>query len=286
VLPNFFIVGAPRAGTTSLYDYLDRTKDVFMSLAKEPHYFSSIEPSSIHPRVIRDKKKYLALFKKANNAKAIGEASTSYLWDPESAKLIHNTVPHAKIIIMLRDPIERAFSHYIFRLSSGKTYSFTEAIKEAMEPKNDYYSTIIVNGSYYYNQVKRYLDKFGSNNVKVIIFEEFIKEPRKIVKEVLEFLEVKSEVPIEVDLPHNVLAEPRGRIVRTVLQNKTIKKFVKQKIPGHKIQFVVKKVLSKKITKPKIPQQDRIFLENIYKEEVQKLQTLLKRKLPWFLVHG
>jgi len=184
VLPNFFIVGAPRAGTTSLYDYLDRTKDVFMSLQKEPHYFSSIEHSSIHPRVIRDKKKYLALFKKANNAKAIGEASTSYLWDPESAKLIHNTVPHAKIIIMLRDPIERTFSHYIFRLSAGKTYSFTEAIREAMEPKNDYYSTIIVNGGYYYNQVKRYLDKFGSNNVKVIIFEEFIKDSMKKVENV------------------------------------------------------------------------------------------------------
>ncbi|MCH6588336.1 MAG: sulfotransferase, partial [Proteobacteria bacterium] len=91
--PDFFIVGAPRCGTTAMYHYLEAHPEIFMSEEKEPHYFSSIETSSIHPRVIRDKKKYLALFKKANNAKAIGEASTSYLWDPESAKLIHNTVP-------------------------------------------------------------------------------------------------------------------------------------------------------------------------------------------------
>jgi len=287
ILPNFFIVGAPRAGTTSLYDYLDRTKDVFMSLEKEPHYFSSIEPSSIHPRFIRDKKKYLALFKKANNAKAIGEASTSYLWDPESVKLIHNTVPHAKIIIMLRDPIERSYSNYYWRIGSGwKFSSFSDAIQKSLEAKDDFFKGVIIQGSWYYEQVKRYLDIFGINQIKVIIFEEFIKDPRKIVKEVLEFLEVESEVPIEIDLPHNVLAEPRGRIARMILQSKTIKKMGRAIFSDRNQQVLVRKVLGKKTIKNKIPQKDRTFLENLFREDVQKLQKLLKKKMPWFILYG
>jgi len=95
--PNFFIVGAPRAGTTSLYEFLKRTKGVFMPSYKEPHYFSvTIDRSLINRKPIRDKKKYLQLFKKVNNEKAVGEASTSYLWDTEAPKLIYKKKPKLK----------------------------------------------------------------------------------------------------------------------------------------------------------------------------------------------
>jgi len=96
--PNFLIVGAPRAGTTTLYDFLKRTDGIFMPSRKEPHYFSSIESSYLYPPPIRNQKKYLALFKKVKGEKAIGESSTSYLWDPNSPKLIHGVIPNAKIM--------------------------------------------------------------------------------------------------------------------------------------------------------------------------------------------
>jgi len=117
--PNFFIVGVPRAATTSLDDLLKRSEGVFMPSHKEPHYFSSIESSILYPPPIRDKKKYLALFKKAPEGALIGESSTSYSWDPTSAKSIHQIVPEAKIIISLRDPVERAYSHYLLRIGGG-----------------------------------------------------------------------------------------------------------------------------------------------------------------------
>ena len=143
--PNFFIVGAAKAGTTALYYYLKRHPDVFMCPIKEPHYFSSDiryeNFSTFHKRVhsklkIRDYLQnsqlyevhidwvtgwmdYLALFRESNGEKAIGEASTGYLYSESAAANIAEKCPKAKIIIVLRDPIERAFSHYKMYFISG-----------------------------------------------------------------------------------------------------------------------------------------------------------------------
>ena len=95
--PNFFIVGAPRAGTTSLYEYLKNTPDVYLSKIKEPYYFSSFKHLQKPKHPFLKKEKYLALFKKVKNEIAIGEASTGYLWDPKTPFLIHELLPKSKI---------------------------------------------------------------------------------------------------------------------------------------------------------------------------------------------
>src|ERR1051325_186535 len=112
ILPNFFIVGAARSGTTSLYEYLSQAHSIYMSPIKEPHFFAPNARSSQYSRVIRDWYEYLKLFDHVKNEIAIGEASPSYLWDHESPTFIQRTIPQARIIILLRDPIKRAFSHY------------------------------------------------------------------------------------------------------------------------------------------------------------------------------
>src|SRR6267142_5190973 len=111
--PNFFIVGAPKAGTTSLYHYLRQAPGVFLPICKEPHYFSLSEPtpgSCLLFRPITRKSKYLALFRGSEHHKARGDASPSYLVTESAAIRIRAEVADAKIIIMLRDPIQRAFS--------------------------------------------------------------------------------------------------------------------------------------------------------------------------------
>jgi len=282
IWPNFFIIGAPRAGTTSLFDFLKRTEGIFMTSYKEPHYFSrSIEPSLMYPPPIRNKKKYLALFNKAKDGFAIGEASSSYLWDPVAPKLIHEVIPNAKIIVILREPTERAYSHYLLRFSGGKTYSFSEAIKKALKPDSDYYTSSIVRGGWYNKQVTNYLKIFGSNQVKILIFEEFIKDAKKTVKEVLKFLNVQSEPPETVELVHNYLTKPRNRLSQSILQNKTVRKIAKELLPESMATIGVKKILGKKITKPKMKLEDRIFLQNLYRDDVRDLEETLGRQLPW-----
>jgi len=279
--PNFFIVGAPRAGTTSMYEFLKRTPGVYMSPQKEPHYFSNFNPQYMFGNIIRDERKYLSLFKDAKNEVAIGECSTSYLWDAKSCHLIKNKIPNARIVIMLRNPVQRAFSHYLLRVGGGQTLSFSEIIKIALKaPKEDYYTTIIVNGGFYSEQVKRYLETFSSDRVKIIFFEEFIKYPKKIVKELLKFLGVNGEPPDIIETVHNEFTIPRGKIVTSLMQTKLARKIGEQ-IPHSLYEPLVKNIMSKKGNKPIIPSEDSLFLEDLYRSDIEKLKVILGRELPW-----
>jgi len=123
--PNFFIVGAAKAGTSSLFRYLKEIPGIYMPEFKEPHFFAPNPPKYDNYKPMQDKTKYLDLFKESTSEKMIGEASASYLRNPESPKLIHSTIPDAKIIISLRDPVERAFSHYLYKIRfNNETLSF------------------------------------------------------------------------------------------------------------------------------------------------------------------
>jgi Sulfotransferase family len=114
--PNLFIVGAMKAGTTSLHNYLNSQPDVYMSPMKEPSFFTRIqpfpEPQYAGP-VISSEADYRRLFESATSQRIIGESSISYLWDNRTASLLANRIPNARIIIILRDPVDRAYSQLL-----------------------------------------------------------------------------------------------------------------------------------------------------------------------------
>ena len=142
--PNFFLVGAAKSGTTTLSKMLEAHPEVYLSPIKEPNYFSKdilpekFEPvyrkntffadktyfsqkplKKVHLSFVREEKEYMALFEDAGNEKAIGECSTSYLYSSEAAEEIRKFQPDAKIIVILRNPVTRAFSHYLMGLRFG-----------------------------------------------------------------------------------------------------------------------------------------------------------------------
>ena len=120
VKPNFFLVGAPRCGTTSMYAYLRSHPQIFMpETAKEPHYFAP-EESLWYGKRIDDLETYLALFTGARDAVRIGEASTHYLASPSAANSIYAFNPQARILIMLRSPVDLLYSLYYHRRQTGK----------------------------------------------------------------------------------------------------------------------------------------------------------------------
>jgi len=282
--PNFFIVGAPRCGTTFLYHYLKQIPGIYMSPVKEPGYFSvSIDPKLKLTKPIRDKKKYLKLFKGVKDEKAIGEASPSYLWDPKAPKLIHDTVPDAKIIMILRDPVQRSYSHYLLGVGLGyQTLPFGEAVKKALNGLDDY-SNRIASTSFYSEQVKRYLDIFKKDQIKIFIFEEFIKDNEKSVKEVLNFLGVSSEIPESVKIVTNIVDVSAGRFTKHLIRNRVLRSIVRDFIPAEGGP-IVRKFFSKKTKKPPLSDEDRKFVEEIYKEDAKNLQLVLGRHLPWPLL--
>lgn len=193
---NFLIVGAARSGSTSLYDYLNQHPDIFMPTMKEPHYFSGVS------HIMQSYEDYLSLFNGYNGEKMIGEASTSYLLVPETAQKIFDTLGRIKIIILLRNPVERAFSnwHLEHLHKTRETLSFEEALEKEEDRynhRNDLFfwpGIMYFRSGLYFEQVKRYYEIFGRGQVKVLIFEEFVDQPVKWTKEVFRFLGVDSTI--------------------------------------------------------------------------------------------
>jgi hypothetical protein len=290
VWPNFFIVGAQKAATTSLYFYLKEIPGVYMSPVKEPLYFAAHAIQNSAFDVIRDKKEYLRLFEKARGYIAVGEASTGYLWDPDAPKLIHQAVPHARIIMILRDPIERAYSNYLMYKKYGRIKSsFYDELMRDYKSQEKLYgrSQLYVEMGMYYEQVKRYFDIFGREQVKVIIFEEFVQHSEQSINEVLAFLGVNYKLTA-IREQFNPYSVPRSPLSRSVfaffrwLRARNIKFYkILILLPDSIVESLPEKILFKRIQKPKIEPEAFKFLQEIFHDDVLKLESLLGRSLPW-----
>lgn len=279
--PNFFIVGAPRAGTTSLYEYLKDIDGIYMSTIKQPNYFSvSVSDKILLQRPFRKKNEYLKLFQDVKDEVAIGEATPSYLWDPQSPKLIHQVIPNAKIIMILRDPVERAFSHYLLTVGFGQeTGTFSDAIKKALKAKPDF-SGAIIEAGFYGQQITRYLEYFEKKKIKIIIFEEFIKNINSTMKEILEFLEVSAPITDSFKKIHNQYTVPTNKFTAFLIRNRAVRHIAKNLLPregGRKL----KKFFDKEGNKPELSENDKKFLQELYHDDVLHLEKILNRKLPW-----
>ena len=275
--PTFFIVGAPRSGTTSLYNYLKTIPEIFMSPVKEPGYFI--------PNDFRGftEKKYLDLFKNIKNEIVIGEASAGYLANREASLKIKKQIPDAKIIITLRDPVERTFSDYLNNLRTGNVKRTFEQDFENFLRNNKEQSHLkkSIPVSMFFEQVKNYLNIFGKENVKVLIFEETIKDTKKAIEDVLEFLGVQTQIPENFEKQYNAYSEPLGSFGTNIAKNKTISTIVKKIFPNKNRENILHTILNKKGKKPKMSEEIKIKLQNLFLEDVKKLEKLLERPLPW-----
>jgi len=281
--PNFFIVGAPKAGTTSLYEYLKDVPGIYFPSIKEPSYFSYLFKSHkpLRKSVIRNKDEYLKLYQDAKEEKILGDASPAYLSVPGVAQEIYNKIPDAKILISLRDPVERFFSAYLMHYRLGNfQLSFHAQLENVMNDKDGLGFQLRYRGLYF-EGVKRYLDIFSPKHVKIIIFEEWVKNPKNVITEILKFLEVEGLVYNLVEEVHNPFVAARGSFARYIIKNNTIKDFAQKHIPSSVRSMLREHVLTKKQEKPQMTTQDRKTLVDFYKDDVRKLENLLGRKLPW-----
>ncbi|MDN5870839.1 MAG: sulfotransferase [Nitrococcus sp.] len=284
-LPGFFVVGAAKAGTTSLYAYLRRVPAVFMPDVKEPHFFSpsALGSNGAHGKV-SDWRDYLAIFSGARDKEIIGEASPSYLWDDQSPLLIRSRLPESKIIILLRDPIERAFSHYLADVRLGwQKLPFHQALQADLDyPRKQWgQSHLYLELGCYVEQISRYFRNFGRENVKVVLFDDLKEEPMTCLTGICSFLGVNPLAPLPArSETHNAAAVPRGHIGRLLIGSSALRRAAQALIPSQ-VRALCRDHLLLTASKPQMESQARAFLKGYYKEETQKLQTLLDRRLPW-----
>lgn len=283
-IPNLFIVGAPKAGTTSLYHYLSHHPNVYMCPVKEPNYFS-------HEDIVRqelyysekgaaDIERYSKLFIEATYQKIIGEASVSYLFYPNVPKKIKDTISDAKIIIILRNPIDRGFSHYLMDYRLGYiNLSFEDIVYKTVNHKllHLYYQQVVELGLYYH-QVKRYLDTFGNKQVHIILNEDMRVDLPRVISSVCNFLGISSKNFPKTEKKHNVYQKPRNLLVRQLYSNITLRKSLKRILPSglsdkFKNTFLIKEA------KPLLPENTRLYLSDIYRDDIIKLSSLIDRDL-------
>ncbi len=289
VWPNFFIVGLDKAGTTSLYEYLKKNPSVYMSPIKEPWYFAPIVGSRKNsPPRTEDEKNYLKLFEKVKDEIAIGEASAVYWRDPKTAYLIHDKIPSAKIIISLRDPVERFFSGYLmnYRKNLVKT-SFRKYVEKWHDSLENHLDNNEAKSHLYFENIQRYFKIFDKKQIKIIIFEEWIENVKETVEDILKFLQVPDLVyEFEVKAFNTSDEEiAYDTVLQNLLKNKYTRK-LKHLMPNSSKNFITRKFFTKKIkSKQTMEKEEREKLIRYYKDDVNKLENLLGRKFPWSNFH-
>jgi hypothetical protein len=289
IWPNFFIVGAAKCGTTSLYAYLKQHPQVYMSPMKEPHFFSPVAERNGPQRfvdVVTDRDAYLALFEGAAGYPAVGEASTSYLGFEETADVIREQVPDARIIILLRDPIERAYSHYLMAVRNGlQNLPFHEVIlREREDPRVGWGPAWHRYTMLYYPGVKRYLDAFGGERVLVLLTEDLKRDPRGVTRQAVEFLGLDPAPVEDLDLveEHNPYRAPRNRLAQSVMASDAVRFVAKEvlRVPKPMLWFLREQVLFRRREKPVLEAHSLGVLREIHEGDIAKLEDLLGRPLP------
>lgn len=222
IRPNFFLVGAPRCGTTSMYLYLKQHPEIYLSLLKEPIYFGFDQTRQ--PLAVSDETEYLSLFEDAGSAPVIGEGSVFYLMSRTAAAEIDEFAPGSKILIMLRNPAEMMRSLHALYLRTGNEdiADFGEALAAAADraegrrlppavyfPEGLQYRRV----AQYAPQVSRFLGRFGRDRVHITFFDDFEADTVASYQDVLRFLGVDPDFKPELDTRRGE-ALVRGKVLR------------------------------------------------------------------------
>lgn len=225
MLPNFLIIGAAKSGTTTLYDWLTQHPQVYMSPVKETNFFAlenaqlDFPQGTIHQGYLKNFKTtitdYKDQFTAVSNEVAIGEASPSYLYYPEASAKIKSYIPDAKLIAILRNPYERAYSNFVHHLRDKleTTTDFAQALemeKERIE-NNWWWGFHYLNAGFYTVQLKRYLEKFDAEQIKIYLFEDLKNNPDKTLKDVFQFLEIDNSFAAQKLNQYNATGVPKNR---------------------------------------------------------------------------
>lgn len=294
-LVNLFIVGAAKCGTTSLYEYLAQHPQIYMCPVKEPHFFSNkVENSNkelyqkpergkkYHTKIIKDREVYDSLFDDGKGFKIRGEASPTYLWDPESALKIYNYNSQAKIIVILRHPVDRLISSYQMNYSlglQGNKNDFLNTIKSEYkkEKKTWGYDGIYLDLGFYNEQLSKYSALFPPHQLLILKFDDLIKNTFETVKKVLDFLDVDKKYIENIDLKkiHNETLNIKYPFIKKLRKVKLINKLARS-LSGK--LGLIKKIIHKKgySSDLVIDGEAKAYLNDIYHDDLIKLKDNYK----------
>lgn len=297
-MPNFLIIGAAKSGTDSLYGMLAQHPDVYASPNKEPMYFVAEGQPKVPYRGPGDREalllwdswvstreRYESLFAGANGEKAIGEASTWYLYDEGAPERIRHQLPDVKMIAILRNPVERAYSAFTMLHRDGRetTKDFVKAlaaedrrVAAGWEPIWHYRRM-----GFYFGQLVRYLSIFSKEQILVLLHEDLNSTPLKTLRNVFTFLGVDEHFEPNTSDRRNVSLVPdHATFHRLVARQSAMKAVGKALLPVRTRQRIKSLLPASGMRKPEpIPQEARAMLIDVFRADIHRLQGLLNREL-------
>lgn len=293
VLPNLLILGAAKSGTSSLYRYLGQHPQVFMSRFKEPTFFvwegreydirgPGVEP--IGKRMVKDIDSYLRLFSDGSHERIRGEASTGYLHTPGVAERIRHHVPEAKLMAILRNPIDRAYSAFLHaqRLGLEPMSDFEQALDA--EPHRvstgwiglTAYTTV----GMYAEQLERYVAVFPCQQIRIYLFEDLARDPIGLAQDAFRFLGVDDSFEPDVSMQANRGSAVRSVRLASVFSMLRATSFGRRSRLGRSVRNFVSGLNER--PKGQLTPDVRRRLAAVFEPDVDKLSRLLGRDLsPW-----
>jgi len=310
-IPNFFIIGAPKAGTTSLCSYLDQHPEVYMSAIKEPNFFADeIREEHFDPKarqgmardhrdlrkffsgpmhdkrfggIVTEWEDYRRLFSNARNEAALGDGSVCYLWSPTAPDRIASRIPDAKILVMLRDPAERAYSQYLHGVSNGAIrWSFREHIQRNLRHGSTQFCVHypFLEFGLYAEQLRRYQERF-QHNVWVGFHQDFQDRPLEVYRDICRFLEIGDEFSPSMERRHLESQVPRRSSVAW-LKRSGFWQAAAPIVPSG-VRPLMRSMLMRRPGTNRMDAADRSYLAGFYREDICKLADLLNRDLSCWL---
>ena len=298
VMPNFLVFGAAKSGTTSVYKYLQQHPDILMSSFKEPGFFAF---EGEHPIlkgpgaqkwvdrwVVTEVEAYQKLFENYQGEKAIGDASPYYIYYEKTPYNIKKHVPDMKLIAVLREPVERAFSNYVWAIRdrAESLTDFAEAlaveesrIKDNWGPKWHY-----KNQGFYYQQLKPYYDLFPREQIKIYLYDDFVSNSVAVMQDMFSFLEVDANFQPNMGKKHNTSKLTKNKSWQQFLDKPNLIKSVFKPFLPERFRYNLKQNAKEKNSyKPKLDNKIRQQLQAEYRDDILKLQDLIQQDLSKWL---
>jgi len=279
MLPNCIINGVAKSGTTAIHRYLSAHPDVFMSEVKQLKYFAYEKGTTLKNEFpVTSLEEYEKHFLGAEQYKVRGESSPVYFHSDIAPARIKDAIPDVKIITCLRNPVDRAYSGYLMHYRSGGA---SGDIKSEFDLSKHW-----VKLSFYHENLKRNFSVFGEENLKVILFDDLSSDTKGTMLDIFEFLELSKNVDIDFNVKHNQGFVPKSKLLNYFFTNKKLKKQVRKLLPESGVKMARRFNEKNKASSPKMPDEVKEYLTQLYKEDILRTQDFLKRDLSAWLGAG
>lgn len=295
-LPTFLLIGAPRSGSTSMAAYLQQHPSVYMSRIKEPSYFLFDDgefemggPFDAMRRreMVSNWERYQNLFQNSDpNTTAVGEASVRYLYSSQACAAIHRRLPGVKLLVGLRNPVERAFSHYQMLRGSGvePCATFAEALADGSRREAESWFIGCHRALGFYSApLQRYIDTFGRESLFIYLYDDLVSAPQQLLHDLFTFLEIDPSFEPDLTVRHNMGADIRNPLLRGLWKHSRglrsrLLPVIPNRLRGRLVGYIASRP-GRKTDNPQMSATLRTNLLNAYRDEISTLEKLIDRDL-------